>query len=137
MNALKDLVKRYQLASLVLLWAWMRWGLGISFLAVAAWMLVPDKTDDIDDSGIDHMVYPKDLVAGARAHKHLSEDAADSAASGGITRLRCEAGEPCLRTGHWFTPAQVNSRRVFQAGEVMPSVGGDYGLTIWQWDERQ
>ena len=25
---------------------WMRWGLGLSFLAVAAWMLVPDKADD-------------------------------------------------------------------------------------------
>ena len=92
---------------------------------------------DLDDSSITHMVYPKDLVAWARAHKHLSEDAAGSAVGGGVTRLRCEAGEPCLRTGHWFTPAQANSRREFQAGEVMPSVGGDYGLTIWQWDERQ
>ncbi len=92
---------------------------------------------DLDDSSITHMVYPKDLVAWARAHKHLSEDAADAAAGGGTTRLRCEAGEPCLRTGHWFTPAQANSRRLFQAGELMPAVGGDYGLTIWQWDERQ
>ena len=25
---------------------WLRWGLGLSFLAVAAWMLVPDKADD-------------------------------------------------------------------------------------------
>ena len=30
---------------------WMRWLLGASFLAVAAWMLVPDKADD--DSGIE------------------------------------------------------------------------------------
>jgi putative Ca2+/H+ antiporter (TMEM165/GDT1 family) len=27
---------------------WLRWGLGLSFLAVAAWMLVPDQADDID-----------------------------------------------------------------------------------------
>jgi putative Ca2+/H+ antiporter (TMEM165/GDT1 family) len=27
---------------------WMRWGLGLSFLAVAVWMLVPDKVDDVD-----------------------------------------------------------------------------------------
>jgi hypothetical protein len=92
---------------------------------------------DLDDSSITHMVYPKDLVAWARAHKHLSEDAAGTTTSSNATRLRCEAGEPCLRTGHWFTPAQANSRREFQAGELMPSVGGDYGLTIWQWDERQ
>ena len=25
--------------------AWMRWGLGLSFLAVAVWMLIPDKAD--------------------------------------------------------------------------------------------
>ncbi len=25
---------------------WMRWGLGLSFLAVAVWMLIPDKADD-------------------------------------------------------------------------------------------
>ena len=25
---------------------WLRWGLGLSFLAVAAWMLVPDQQDD-------------------------------------------------------------------------------------------
>jgi hypothetical protein len=35
---------------------------------------------DIDDSSIDHMVYPKDLVAWARAHKYLSEDTESSAA---------------------------------------------------------
>jgi hypothetical protein len=51
------------------------------------------------------------------------------------TRGRCEAGQPCPREGHWFTPAQAGSRRFFKAGEVMPEVGGDYGLTIWQWDE--
>ncbi len=27
---------------------WMRWGLGVSFIAVALWMLVPDKADDTD-----------------------------------------------------------------------------------------
>ena len=26
---------------------WLRWGLGASFLAVAAWMLIPDKVDDV------------------------------------------------------------------------------------------
>lgn len=29
---------------------WMRWVLGVSFLAVAAWMLVPDKVDDDGDT---------------------------------------------------------------------------------------
>ena len=53
------------------------------------------------------------------------------------TRLRCEAGQPCPQTGYWHTPAQVNSRRHVAAGNVMPSLGGDFGATIWQWDENQ
>jgi hypothetical protein len=52
-------------------------------------------------------------------------------------RLRAAAGETCPREGFWLTPAKTDSRRHFKAGEVMPSVGGDYGATIWQWDEQQ
>jgi hypothetical protein len=52
-------------------------------------------------------------------------------------RLRCEARKPCPVTGYWFTPARLNSRRAFRAGEVMPDVGGEYGVTIWQWDDQQ
>ena len=52
--------------------------------------------------------------------------------SGASERLRCEAGQPCPRDGEWETPAQANSRRRFKQGEMMPSVEGDYGQTIWQ-----
>lgn len=48
-------------------------------------------------------------------------------------RLRCESGERCPREGYWFTPAAQDSRRLFKLGEIMPSLGGDYGQTIWQW----
>ena len=48
-------------------------------------------------------------------------------------RGRCESGERCPREGYWFTPAAQDSRRLFKLGEVMPSFGGDYGQTIWQW----
>jgi Domain of unknown function (DUF1911) len=87
---------------------------------------------DLDDSAIDHMVYPRDLVQWARENKALSEEDA-----GGNVRLRCLAGDACPREGFWLTPAKTDSRRHFKAGEVMPSVGGDYGVTIWQWDEQQ
>jgi Ca2+/H+ antiporter, TMEM165/GDT1 family len=30
---------------------WMRWGLGLSFLAVAVWMLIPDTADDTETAG--------------------------------------------------------------------------------------
>lgn len=53
------------------------------------------------------------------------------------TRLRCEAGQPCPQSGYWLTPAQLGSRRRFQAGEMMRGLGGDYGITIWQWDDNQ
>jgi hypothetical protein len=89
---------------------------------------------DIDDTSYrDHLVYPKDLVAYAREHFPLRDPSAPSA----DTRLRCPAGQPCPKAGYWFTPAQADSRRRFKAGEVMPSLGGDYGETIWQWDEKQ
>jgi Protein of unknown function (DUF3396) len=51
--------------------------------------------------------------------------------------LRCEAGQPCPREGWWFTPARLDSRRRFSRGEVLPEIGGEYGATIWQWDEQQ
>jgi hypothetical protein len=89
---------------------------------------------DIDDTSYrDHLVYPKDLVAYARENFPLRDPSAPSADA----RLRCPAGQPCPKAGYWFTPAKADSRRLFKAGEIMPSVGGDYGDTIWQWDERQ
>ena len=88
---------------------------------------------DLDDSSIDHMVYPKDLVRFARefdaSNKKQSELSVD--------RVRAHAGEPCPREGYWFTPASLNSLRRFAFGEVMPEIAGDYGATIWQWDEQQ
>jgi hypothetical protein len=87
---------------------------------------------DLDDSAITHMVYPKDLVAWARANKHLSEEAQNASQHG-----RCEANQPCPREGYWFTPAQVGSRRFFRVGEMMPEFKSGYGVTIWQWDRNQ
>jgi len=87
---------------------------------------------DIDDSGIDHMVYPKDLVAWARQHKTLSE------ADDGMVPLRCEANQPCPQTGIWSIPANPDARRLFKAGDLMPDFpNSSYGKTIWYWDENQ
>ena len=86
----------------------------------------------LDDSRIDHMVYPRELVAWAREHKALSEED-----DKGQVRLRCEAGQPCPQAGYWSTPAQAGSRKRFEAGAVMPAIASDYGTTIWQWDADQ
>jgi hypothetical protein len=89
---------------------------------------------DIDDTSYrDHLVYPKDLVAYARENFPLRDPSAPSA----DTRLRCLAGQPCPKAGYWLTPAKADSRRLFKAGEIMPRFEGDYGETIWQWDEKQ
>ena len=98
-----------------------------SFEAGAAVLLLGIE----DDSSLHkYLYYPKDLVAWARKHASLSTN--DLSAPDKL-RLRCEGGEPCPKGGHWETPAKVDSRRSFQAGEIMPSIDSDYGQTIWQW----
>jgi hypothetical protein len=54
-----------------------------------------------DDSSLHkYLYYPKDLVAWAREHAKLTRKAPQP----GTLRLRCEAGQPCPKTGFWFTP---------------------------------
>ncbi|UXZ98109.1 DUF1911 domain-containing protein [Pseudomonas phytophila] len=78
----------------------------------------------IEDSKIDHMVYPKDLVEYARNY----------AGEAGSQTKRIAAGEPCSKTGYWFTQAQANSRCHFQQGEIMPSTSDSkLGDTLWYW----
>lgn len=80
----------------------------------------------IDDSGVDHMVYPKDLVEYARNHQSDTQ----------INRV--VAGGPCAKTGYWFTPLQANSRRHFQQGEIMPSISKSTGDdTLWYWSGKE
>ena len=52
-------------------------------------------------------------------------------------RPNVPANQPCSETGWWFTAAKPDSRRWFNQGETMPSVGGDYGQTFWQWSPDQ
>ncbi|MFV5215089.1 type VI immunity family protein [Azonexus caeni] len=60
-----------------------------------------------------------------------------ASASSESKRNNVPANQPCPEAGWWFTPAQANSRRYFKQGEIMPSVGGDYGETFWQWSPDQ
>jgi hypothetical protein len=99
-----------------------------SFEAGAAVLLLGIE----DDASLHkYLYYPKDLVAWAREHRALGN--ADAAGADASLQLRCEAGQPCPRDGHWFTPARADSRQHFRQGQVMPEAGGDYGTTIWQW----
>lgn len=90
----------------------------------------------IDDSSFrDHLVYPKDLADWARRQHVLDRIGPDAGQS--AFPLRCAAGQPCPRSGWWSTPAAADSRRRFQAGDLMPELHADYGVTIWQWDAGQ
>lgn len=87
----------------------------------------------IDDSSYRHMdFYPRDLVDYARAA------AAGHAAVEEPRVERVPAGQPCPRSGWWHTPAQANSRRYFQQGDVFPGIdASDYGATFWLWSPDQ
>jgi hypothetical protein len=83
---------------------------------------------DIDDTSYrDHLVYPKDLIDFARSLP--AEKPSYPSQSN-----RCEANQPCPRSGLWYTPAKENSERAFKAGEIMPDYPDSaYGATIWYW----
>ena len=104
-----------------------------SFEAGAAVILL--GIDD-DTSLHKYLYYPKDLVAWCRANAALVAPADERS-----PRLRCLAGQPCPRTGYWFTPAAAGSRQHFDTGQTMPDLGGSDGTTgwatVWQWDEQQ
>jgi hypothetical protein len=100
-----------------------------SFEAGAAVLLLGIE----DDSSLHkYLYYPKDMVAWARANAALND--ANEKAS---TRLRALAGEPCPREGWWVAVVKTDSRRHFKAGDVMPDLKSEAGITIWQWDSKQ
>lgn len=85
---------------------------------------------DIDDGSYrDLPHYPKDLADYARANAAKPHQ--------GHPPSRVVGGDRCPRSGWWVTPATAGGRTRFSAGDVMPEVGGDWGATIWQWDEPQ
>lgn len=103
-----------------------------SFEAGAAVLLLGIE----DDSSLHkYLYYPKDLVAWARENADRFLGGALDAAT--KPRSNVPAGQPCPEAGWWFTPAQSGSRRYFKQDESMPSLGGDYGETLWQWSPDQ
>ena len=91
---------------------------------------------DIDDAPYrDHEFYPRDLADFARSRK--AGRLSGKGDTGEQRRPNLPAHQPCPEAGWWFTPALSGSRRYFKQGDIMPSVGGDYGLTFWQWSPDQ
>lgn len=91
----------------------------------------------IDDASYrDKRFYPRDLVDFWRDRVGAPGSTRTVALESDAVGLRCAAGERCPRSGLWYTPAS-SGRVHFQQGDVMPSLGSDYGTTIWQWDDNQ
>ena len=92
---------------------------------------------DLNDSQIDHLVYPKHLLEYAR--KLREEDRYTSHEAEASNQFaRVEGGQPCPGTGFWETPAKLNSRCHFKQGDIMPVFkDAEYGYTIWQWSREQ
>ena len=85
---------------------------------------------NIDDSSYrNETVYPKDLVDYARSIARNDDTQRN------ITKpLRVAGGEPCPKSGQWFSPAKADSQGHFSVGTIMPVFpDAQYGLTIWQW----
>lgn len=87
---------------------------------------------NIDDSTVDSVYYPKDLVAFARSVSPPPNSTPPEPQQ--AERLRCEAGQPCPKSGLWSSPAYPEGKRRFQQGEVMPHIEGNaWGATIWHY----
>jgi hypothetical protein len=70
-------------------------------------------------------------------NKSHSSDIDWNEGNASTTPARVLGGDVCTTGGYYFSPARVDSRRYFSAGEKMPIFTSDYGATIWQWDSNQ
>ncbi|WP_352288809.1 hypothetical protein [Psychrobacter sp. GW64-MNA-CIBAN-0177] len=53
-------------------------------------------------------------------------------------RGRCLAGQPCPKSGYWFTQAKSDSRAYFKQGDIMPDYpNNNWGEVIWQFDAEK
>ncbi|XZY05744.1 type VI secretion system immunity protein, TaeI family [Acinetobacter baumannii] len=48
--------------------------------------------------------------------------------------ISIQSGQPCTKSGYWFTPAKENSRQYFKEGEIFPNFVTDWGEVYWQFD---
>ena len=80
-------------------------------------------------------VLPEDCPQGGWRTKDLLPQPLATAAQ--ASPARTPAGQPCPRTGFWFTPAAPSSRQRFEQGQIMPDLHNPAFDTIWQWDKRQ
>jgi uncharacterized protein YjbI with pentapeptide repeats len=101
--------------------------------------LVGGVLGSVEHAGVGYRTKIDDLPQNRRAIEYSGAVGIDSiewcSVSAGSHHVpRIEGGGSCTKDGYWFTPAAKDSRRYFKAGEIMPKVASDFGLTLWQWD---
>ncbi|WP_312738898.1 PoNe immunity protein domain-containing protein [Stenotrophomonas sp.] len=103
-------------------------GSGVMFYGYWSWEAAATTVVlGIDDASYRDMpFYPKDLVDFAR----------ECAAPQPQRPSRVPAGQLCPQSGWWYSPAQ-GMRRLFEEGDVLPDVNGDWGDTFWIWAADQ
>lgn len=48
-----------------------------------------------------------------------------------LKNLKVYAGEACLQSGNWWSPANKTASKYFEKGQILPEVESDWGETIW------
>lgn len=96
----------------------------------ATWRLVWEDTRYCDGVIPDESAYLNPVVEPVSSPEQIVEAAPYHG--------RCDANQPCPRSGYWYTPAKADARRLFALGEIMPNFPNSaYGATIWYWDADQ
>ena len=84
-------------------------------------------------------IYEKSACVWILVERHTDIDNENISSTMAIQEpaIRLMAGEICKNPGYYFTPAKINSRKLFNTGNIMPTFKTDYGTVIWQWDVNQ
>lgn len=91
---------------------------------------------NIDENSISNLLFPIDLVEYGVSLRERTSIVSD--VDFNTTESRLEGGALCNKKGFWETPSRIDSRKLFEVGEVMPNhPTSEYGKTIWHWSADQ
>lgn len=104
------------------------------------WMKAPEACVGLDESGVqyDHKEPTVWIKVERVPGETVSDGLANLLAPEAPSPHNVPAGQPCPRSGWWFTPAKPDSQRYFNRGDLLPAIPGSaYGATFWQWSPDQ
>ncbi len=103
-----------------------------SFEAACAVILL--EIDD-DKELHEYLYYPKDLISFFHSFKPTK---GEEKLLSKYNRIAIKAGEKAPISGFWFTVISDNSRKYFEAGEILPEIKDqDWGEVFWQFASQE